>query len=82
VLLVDTGNGELSDKILAGGSESFSDKPIRVIIDTGADPDHVGGNESISNAGITVIGSVVGYSSGDVQHGATIMAARKILSIG
>jgi cyclase len=73
VLLVDTANGKLSDKILAA-IRKLSDKPIRVIIDTNADPDHVGGNETIANAGITVIGSVVGYSSGDIQHGATIMA--------
>ncbi len=73
VLLVDTGNGKLSDKVLAA-IRKLTDKPIRVIIDTSADPDQVGGNESIANAGITVIGSVVGYSSGDVQHGATIMA--------
>jgi cyclase len=73
VLLVDTGNGKISDKILAA-IRKLTDKPIRVIVDTSADPDHVGGNESIANAGITVIGSVVGYSSGDIQHGATIMA--------
>jgi cyclase len=73
VLLVDTGNGKLSDKILAA-IRKITDKSIRIIVNTSADPDRVGGNESIGNAGITVIGSVVGYSSGDIQHGATILA--------
>jgi cyclase len=73
VLLADTGNGKSSDKILAA-IRKLTDKPIRVIIDTSADPDHVGGNEAIGNAGVTVLGSVVGYSTGDVQHGAQIMA--------
>jgi glyoxylase-like metal-dependent hydrolase (beta-lactamase superfamily II) len=73
VLLVDTGNAQLSDKIIAA-IRKLSDKPIRVIVNTNADPDHVGGNENIAKAGITVMGGVVGYSSQDIQRGAEILA--------
>ena len=73
VLLVDTGNVQLSDKIIAA-IRKVSDKPIRIIINTSVDPDHVGGNESISKAGMSVIGGVVGYSAQDIQPGAPILA--------
>jgi cyclase len=72
-LLVDTGSGELTDKVLAV-IHKMTNKPLRVIIDTSADADHVGGNEALGKAGLTVIGSVVGFSSHDVQHGAIVMA--------
>ncbi len=44
VLLVDTGLAKMSDNLLAA-VRSLSDKPIRYIIDTSDDPDHIGGNE-------------------------------------
>ena len=72
-LLVDTGNGQLTDKIIAA-IRKISNKPIRVIINTNVDADHVGGNESISKAGISVIGGVVAYSSQDIQPGSPILA--------
>ena len=50
VLLVDTGNVQLSDKVIAA-IRKLSDKPIRVIINTNVDPDHVGGNENIWQGG-------------------------------
>jgi cyclase len=73
VLLVDTGNVQLSDKVIAA-IRKLSDKPIRVIINTNVDPDHVGGNENIGKAGLTVMGGVVSYSAQDIQRGAQILA--------
>jgi glyoxylase-like metal-dependent hydrolase (beta-lactamase superfamily II) len=50
VLLVDTGSGPLSDKVIAA-IRKLSDKPIYFIINTSANPDHTGGNFIISKAG-------------------------------
>jgi glyoxylase-like metal-dependent hydrolase (beta-lactamase superfamily II) len=44
VLMVDTGSPQNADKVLAVIKE-LSDKPIVHIINTSANPDHVGGNE-------------------------------------
>jgi len=56
VLVVDTGAANMTDKILAAIRE-LSKKEIRWIINTTLDPDHVGGNERLSNAGRTVNGN-------------------------
>src|SRR5579872_6031548 len=49
VILVDTGTAAMSDKVLAA-VKRLSDKPIRYIVDTSAEPDHVGGNAKLSKA--------------------------------
>ncbi|PYS14196.1 MAG: hypothetical protein DMG17_17260 [Acidobacteria bacterium] len=59
IVLVDTGSAGTSDKVLAA-IKKISDKPIRYIIDTSADPDHVGGNSALSRAGLSIISGVVG----------------------
>lgn len=56
ILVVDTGGRETRDEVL-GAIRSLSTKPIRWIINTEADLDHTGGNETISQAGITVNGN-------------------------
>jgi cyclase len=73
VLLVDTGTAQLSGEVLAA-IRKLTSKPIRVIVDTSVDPDHVAGSQNIANAGTTVLGSVIGYSSQDVRKGAQILA--------
>ena len=49
VLLVDTGTAQASDKVLAA-VKRLTDKPIRYIINTNADPDHIGGIVGILKA--------------------------------
>ena len=56
VLVVDTGLPETRDAVLAA-IRRISDGPIRWIINTSYDPDHTGGNETISQAGMTVNGN-------------------------
>ena len=56
VLIVDTGVANMTDKLLAAIRE-LSKKEIRWIVNTTLDPDHVGGNERMSNAGRTVNGN-------------------------
>ena len=56
VVVVDTGNAASRDKVLAA-IRQLSTKPIRWIINTHEDPDHTGGNATISQAGMTVNGN-------------------------
>jgi glyoxylase-like metal-dependent hydrolase (beta-lactamase superfamily II) len=56
ILVVDTGGRETAEAVLAE-IRALSDKPIRWIVNTQAHPDHTGGNETISQAGVTVNGN-------------------------
>ncbi|HET8697447.1 MAG TPA: MBL fold metallo-hydrolase [Gammaproteobacteria bacterium] len=53
VVVVDTKTGEVADRMIEA-IRKLSSKPIRHIIVTSADPDHVGGNEQVSKAGTYV----------------------------
>src|SRR2546423_12178123 len=50
VVLVNAGNGKVTDKVLAAVRE-LTDKPIRFILDTAADAENIAGNESLAKAG-------------------------------
>jgi cyclase len=50
LFVVDTNEAAMSDKILAA-IKTISSLPIRYIVNTSADPDHVGGNERFAAAG-------------------------------
>ena len=76
VLVVDTQYAEVSDKILAE-IRKVTNKPIRYIVNTSADPDHVGGNAKISKAGAPVVGGNLGVIAFD--NGATIVAQENVL---
>jgi glyoxylase-like metal-dependent hydrolase (beta-lactamase superfamily II) len=56
VLVVDTGGAARRTDLLAA-IRQLTDKPIRWIVNTSADADHTGGNETISQAGVTVNGN-------------------------
>ena len=56
VLVVDTGGAPTRDAVLAA-IRRLSDRPIRWIINTHGDVDHTGGNETVSQAGLTVNGN-------------------------
>jgi len=53
VLLVDSGSDEMAAALLTA-VKSISPRPIRLIINTSADPDHVGGNGVVGSAGVGV----------------------------
>ena len=79
VLLVDTGLAKMSDNLLAA-VRTLSDKPIRYIIDTNDDPDHVGGNENLAKAGSTLTGgNVVGDIGASAGDTAAVIAFQSIL---
>ncbi len=77
VLLVDTGPGALTDKVLAAVRQ-LSDKPIRVIVNTHAHPDRVGGNETLAKAGVRLGGGLV--VAGPAGTGASIVAHENVLA--
>ena len=56
IVVVDTGAAPMREKVLAA-IRQLSKKEIRWIINTHADPDHTGGNETMSHAGRTVNGN-------------------------
>src|SRR5207253_8624193 len=56
VVVVDTGVAPMRDKVLAA-IRQLSTKTIRWIINTDPDADHTGGNETVSQAGLTVNGN-------------------------
>jgi glyoxylase-like metal-dependent hydrolase (beta-lactamase superfamily II) len=76
VVLVDTGLAANADKVIAT-IRTLTNKPIRYIINTSADPDHVGGNETIGKLGSTIAGGNVGAGAG---VGAGIIAHENVLN--
>ena len=53
LVLVDSGSSETADALLKAVT-SISPRPIRLIINTGADADHVGGNGVLGGAGVPI----------------------------
>ena len=52
-ILVDSGSAAMADKLLQA-VKAITSRPIRMIINTSADADHVGGNEQVAKAGVRV----------------------------
>jgi cyclase len=55
VVLVDSGTAEMADGVLEA-VETITDRPIRMIINTSADVDHAGGNQTLAAAGVPIAG--------------------------
>jgi glyoxylase-like metal-dependent hydrolase (beta-lactamase superfamily II) len=53
VILVDSGSGAMADQLVAELRKVTTD-PIRLIINTSADADHVGGNERLATEGAAI----------------------------
>jgi len=62
VVLMDTGNASASDQVLAA-IQKLTKLPIRYIINTGADPDHVTGNGKLAKAGLTIFTNALGNAN-------------------
>jgi glyoxylase-like metal-dependent hydrolase (beta-lactamase superfamily II) len=76
VLLVDTGDGKATDKVIAA-IRKLSNKPIRFIVDTSANPDHMGGNERLAAVGHAPGG---GRASDSAGPGAMVFAQEAVLA--
>jgi cyclase len=71
VVVVDTGSAADAPAVLAA-IKRISSKPIRYVIDTGPDADHVGGNETLSKAGEKLFGG--SNAGGGTPNGADSVA--------
>jgi len=76
VLLVDTGNGKFTDQVVAA-IRKLSNKPIRFIVNTNANPDHMGGNERLASLGKAAGG---GRASDSAGPGAMVFAQEAVLA--
>ncbi len=78
-LLVDTGAGKLSDKVIAA-IRKLSDKPIQFIVNTSFHSDHTGGNAKLHAAGEdpSLYGSFFSGQFADAGQGATIIGHQNI----
>jgi glyoxylase-like metal-dependent hydrolase (beta-lactamase superfamily II) len=80
VVVVDAGAAADSPAVLAA-IKRISPKPIRYVIDTGPDTDHVGGNEALSMAGekLLSVGSVSGGARNAADSVVPILSAEGVL---
>jgi glyoxylase-like metal-dependent hydrolase (beta-lactamase superfamily II) len=81
LLLVDSKSGQQTERVLAEIRKlAISDKPIRYILNTSADSDHAGGNESFAN----VLGSAMNWqiinTPGGTQSAVEIIAHDNVLN--
>jgi glyoxylase-like metal-dependent hydrolase (beta-lactamase superfamily II) len=74
VVVVDTGSTAAAGAVVAA-IKKITSRPIRYVINTSADPDHVGGNETVAKAGQSL------FTSADFLGGAaSILSAEKVLA--
>jgi cyclase len=77
-LIVDSGTAGMSDRVLTA-VRALSPRPIRYIINTSADTDHTGGNESLSKAGRNLAVNAPGNSGVPLVE-APIIARETVLN--
>jgi glyoxylase-like metal-dependent hydrolase (beta-lactamase superfamily II) len=79
-LVVDTGAGRLSNKVIAEIRKLVGDKPIQFILNTSYRPDHTGGNANLHAVGAdpSLPGSFFAGNNADVGVGATIIAQQNV----
>ena len=73
VFVVDPQTGAVSAQLLAA-IRRLSDKPVRFIVNTSGDDDHVGGNEAIAKSGQTLAGGNTRPATVSGTGGAPIFA--------
>ena len=79
VILVDSGSAGMSDKILTT-IRRITPLPIRYIINTGMDADHVGGNEKLAKAGLTILAGAIAAGAGLSDDLVTNAGAASVLA--
>jgi glyoxylase-like metal-dependent hydrolase (beta-lactamase superfamily II) len=85
VILVDSGSTPMANEVLAA-IRRLTSLPIRYIINTSMDADHVGGNEVLSKAGLSILPGAVAAGAGlgdDVLANfgyASVMAHENVLT--
>jgi cyclase len=85
VILVDSGSTAMSDKVLAT-IRRITPLPIRYIINTSMEADHVGGNETIAKSGLSILAGAIAAGAGlsdDLvtnSGGASVLAHENVLT--
>ena len=79
-VVVDAGDAQHADAAVAA-IKRVTSQPIRYVIDTSVDADHVGGNEKVSKAGKTLFQTNAQLGEGMTNGGAAaILSAEKVLT--
>ena len=79
-VVVDAGTAQNADAV-AAAIKTLTPQPIRYVIDTSVDADHVGGNEKVSKAGKTLFQTTGQLGEGMTNGGAAaILSAEKVLT--
>jgi len=81
VVVVDSGSASSADAVIAA-IRKVTTQPIRYVINTSADPDHVGGNAAVAKAGQTLFtqGGGPGVGADFLGGGASILAVEQVLA--
>jgi cyclase len=79
VVLVNAGDGKNSDAVVAE-IKKLTPLPIRIILDTNADADFVGGNAKVAKAGQTIFTNLLGGGGGGLAQAMTNGGAAAILA--
>ena len=75
VILVDSGSTAMAEQVVAE-IRKITREPIRLIINTSADPDHIGGNERIAREGFNLNPNA--FNAGDQSAG--VLAHENVLN--
>ena len=79
LVVIDSGNAARASAVVAA-VRALSPQPIRYVINTSADPDHVGGNQVVAQAGQTILNLNNAVLSGLTNGGAAaVLAAEGVL---
>lgn len=81
IVVVDTGLESSADDVVAA-IKKVTTKPIRYVINTSADPDHVGGNATVAKAGQTLFtgSGGAGLAANFLGGGASILSVEQVLT--
>ncbi len=81
VVVVDSGSASNTDAVIAA-IRKVTPQPIRYVINTSADPDHVGGNAALAKAGQTLFtqSAGAGVAADFLGGGASILSAEPVLT--
>src|SRR5262249_25099184 len=85
VIVVDSGSTAMSEKVLET-IRSITPLPIRYVINTSMEADHVGGNEAIAKAGLSILAGAIAAGAGLSDDlvtnagGASVLAHENVLT--
>ena len=80
VLVVDPSTAAVSKAVLSE-IRKLSERPVRLVVNTTADPDHVGGNQAIASSGQTLAGGNTRAATVFSSGGAPIWAHEGVLNL-